>query len=288
MIETMSLFGPDWIAVLLRTMVYIGTIASAGGVLVRATLDTSITARTLDRQIFCGLGLLALCEPLRYVAFQLSIAQGDWAMAFDPAMRWMGMETPLGHAAGVRFTGAGIILIGLLLWRPLAIAGAVLAIVSFLLEGHTLSHEHRPLLAALLFAHLAMVHWWLGALLPLRAALSERNDPQATASLILNFAGKAIWAVGILTVTGIIMLGELTDWRLAPASAYQQGFALKLASFAALITIAAVNKLRWTPILIDNPAVGQRGLRTSIGIETIAATTLLFATALATSFPPAI
>ena len=148
----------DWLSVILRSLVYVATIAVAGSVLVRATLALPGADRMLDRQIAFGVVLLFVCEPVRYAAFQLSIAQGDWAMAFDPAMRWMGAETPLGQAAAVRLIGAAVVVSGLW-WRPLSLVGALLIVSSYLIEGHTVASDTRFLLAALLFLHLAIAHW---------------------------------------------------------------------------------------------------------------------------------
>lgn len=274
----------DWVSVLLRMLVYVATIAVAGGVFVRATLGMQQVAGTINRQIFFGAILLLVCEPLRYLTFQLSIAQGDWEMAFDPAMRWMGVETPLGQAAGVRFLGTLVVVTGII-WRPLAVVGALVVVGAYLIEGHTLSDDSRVPLAALLFVHLVVVHWWIGALLPLRSALAVM-DTQTAASTVERFGRIAVVGVGVLFVAGAILLATLTGWQLVPTQAYQQGFALKLLAFIAILLVAAVNKLRWTPKLATNPDYGRSGLRTWLTIETIIAATVLAATAAAISFPP--
>jgi len=282
----MSFSELDWIAVLLRTITYASTIAVAGGVLAQVTLNMARVSHTLNRQIILGALTLFLCEPLRYVFFQLSIAQGDWALAFDPSMRWIAMDMPLGRASGIRLLGAMTVIIGFV-WRPIAVVGALLIISSYLFEGHTLSHGNWLLLAAFLFTHLTLVHWWLGALLPLKAATAlEPEDTAYTVSLIEDFGRKAMIGVVILLISGLMMLGELTTWTLSISSTYQQSFAIKLAAFTALLSIAAINKLIWTPLLTRQPAAGQRGLRTSIHIETATAVLVLLATSTATSFPP--
>lgn len=274
----------DWLSILLRAMVYAGSIAVAGSVLVRATLDVALISRTLNRQIIAGAFILLVCEPLRYVVFQLAIGQGDWTMAFAPAMRWIAIETPFGHAAGIRLIAIFLVLAGFL-WQPVAIVGALAMIGSFLLEGHTLTHDQRPLLAAVLFVHLALVHWWIAALLPLRAALAG-HDHRAIADMVRNFGRKAGVSVAILAIAGLVMLGLLCGWKLDLARAYQQGFAVKLAVFAVILMIAAINKFRWTPRLMCSPEAGQRGLRMSINVEICVALAVLVATAVATSFPP--
>ena len=274
----------DWLSVFLRSLVYIATIAVAGSVFVRATLALPAADRILDRQITFGVVLLFVCEPVRYAAFQLSIAQGDWAMAFDPAMRWMGAETPLGQAAAVRLIGAAVVVSGLW-WRPLSLVGALLIVSSYLIEGHTVASDTRFLLAALLFLHLAIAHWWMGALLPLRAVASGTNN-DAIVEAIEGFGRKAVFAVAVLLLAGLTMLGELVAWRFDASSSYQQGFLLKLLSFALIIAIAGLNKMKWTPLLVQEPQRGRDGLRSSITVELALAAAILFATAVATSFPP--
>ena len=274
----------DWLSVILRSLVYVATIAVAGSVFVRATLALPAADRILDRQITFGVVLLFVCEPVRYAAFQLSIAQGDWAMAFDPAMRWMGAETPLGQAAAVRLIGAAVVVSGLW-WRPLALAGALLIVSSYLVEGHTVASDTRFLLAALLFLHLAIAHWWMGALLPLRAVASGTTN-DAIVQSIEGFGRKAMLAVAVLLLAGLTMLGELVEWRFNAASAYQQGFLIKLLGFTLIIAIAGLNKMMWTPLLVQEPQRGRDGLRSSITVELALAAAILFATAVATSFPP--
>ena len=274
----------DWLSVILRSLVYVATIAVAGSVLVRATLALPGADRMLDYQIAFGVVLLFVCEPVRYAAFQLSIAQGDWAMAFDPAMRWMGAETPLGQAAAVRLIGAAVVVSGLW-WRPLALVGALLIVSSYLVEGHTVASDNRLLLAALLFLHLAIAHWWMGALLPLRAVASGTTN-DAIVQSIEGFGRKAMLAVAVLLLAGLTMLGELVEWRFNAASAYQQGFLIKLLGFTLIIAIAGLNKMKWTPLLVQEPQRGRDGLRSSITVELAVAAAILFATAVATSFPP--
>ena len=281
----MTIWELDGTAVALRALVYLATVFVAGSVLVRATLGMREASSTINRQIAFGAALLFVCEPLRYVAFQLSIAQGDWSMAFDPAMRWMGLETPIGQAAIMRLTGTLIVLAGFI-WQPVAAVGALVVVGSYLFEGHTVSSEWRVLLAALLVLHLLAVHWWIGALLPLRATLATANRA-IIVEMVERFSRLAIVAVAALASAGALVLAILTNWEIDLSRPYQQGFALKLLAFAAIGSIAGVNKLRWTPRLKSgDPTAGIRGLRAWLTFEIVIAAGILFATAVAVSFPP--
>ena len=75
----------------LRILVYAGSIAAAGGVLFALSFPGAADQVRSDigRQIRFGCLLLLAVEPLRYFAFQLAVAQGDWSQAFAPDMRWM-------------------------------------------------------------------------------------------------------------------------------------------------------------------------------------------------------
>ncbi len=273
----------DWVSVLLRTMVYAGTICCAGSVLVRMTIQASPISRTITQQIAAGLIILIVCEPLRYLAFQLSIAQGDWDMAFDPTLRWMAIETPQGHTAGMRLLGAALI-IAARLRGTLAIIGAILMVSSYVLEGHTVSSDNRALLAVLLFIHLAIAHWWIAALYPLRMLLKTEDSTQ-TAQTVAQFGRQALIAVALLAIAGAFMLGELTQWQPDLSSPYQLVFALKLALFAIILGIAATNKLRWTPRLTVDPESARTGLAQAISREISVAAMIILATAIATSYP---
>jgi len=128
--------------VLLRTLAYVAAIGRAGSAFYAATGGAGVSAgrRVLRWQVLiCGQALIVV-EPLRYLHFQMQIAGGDIAMALDPDMRWIGMETPLGQAAALRFVAAlGLLVVGLrALLAAIPLASALTA--SFAFEGHTASH----------------------------------------------------------------------------------------------------------------------------------------------------
>lgn len=159
---------------------------------------------------------------------------------------------------------------------------------SYLIEGHTAAAADRYILVPALFIHLLVVHWWLGALLPLRAVLGNADIAKVEAADIVHrFGQQAVVAVGLLVVAGALLLAFLTNWQLDYASAYQQGFAVKLAVFLFILLVAAVNKLRLTTLVSVEPERGRMVLRRAISLEVALAFTILAATAIGISFPPA-
>ncbi len=277
----------DWIGLLLRTAVYIATIASAGGMFFYVTVAGSkAVSIPVRNQIWFGAALLLLVEPMRYVQFQLAIGGGDVATAFDPSMRWMAFETPIGQAALVRVVGGAIlVLAGLRLW-PLSLMAALAIVASFTLEGHTASHEGAGWLpACLIMLHLISVHWWLGALFPLRAATRIPGDARV-ADLVGQFGKLALIAVAVLAAAGALLMAVLAGWQVDVARNHQIVFMAKLVVFAAIMAVASINKLRWTPMLVSDAQKGRSGFREALHLEIVLCFFILLITAIMTSFGP--
>ena len=271
---------PDRLAVILRTLVYAGVIGAAGGALFSLSFPQAArhVERPLRRQILLACWLLIFVEPLRYVAFQLAIAEGDWSVAFAPTMRWMALQTAIGQASVARLIAAIVLLATRRRWPGISLAAAVVTIASLGLEGHTVSSGYRLLLAPLLPVHIAAICWWVGALYPL-LALMRQAPPEVVVQTVRGFGRRAVAVVAALIAAGAVLLIALTDGELRPDSAYQQRFVVKLTLVAALLSLAAWNKLRLTPLLEASYALGAAKLRRSICCEIAVALLILAATA---------
>jgi hypothetical protein len=86
---------PDRLAIILRALIYAGSIAATGAVLFALGFPKAarLIESSLKRQILIGGWLILFVEPLHYVTFQLAAAEGDWSAAFAPGLRWMAFET---------------------------------------------------------------------------------------------------------------------------------------------------------------------------------------------------
>jgi putative copper export protein len=282
------MIGFDLLPVALRALTYIGSIAAAGGILFTVGFPSAAVAirNDLERQIIFGCGLLLLIEPLRYAAFQLSIAEGDLSLAFGPDLRWMGMQTPMGQAAAMRFIAALAILTLALRSVAARTAAALVMIVSFAVEGHTASSEARTAASTgALLVHVAAVHWWLGALYPL-LVLTAEAPPATLASTVEAFGRRAVWLVGGLLAAGVMLFVFLTGGLINIENPYQQRFLLKLALVVGLLATAAWNKLRLTPLLRRDHDTGRAELSASIKLEMLVALSILLATAWAINSSP--
>lgn len=230
-----------------------------------------------------GLAVLAL----RFGIRAARISGMGLSGAIDPMMLGFVWDSPLGAAAIWR--GAGELLVVALLIRGIVglsagLTGALLIAVSYTVVGHSLG-DPRWLLASLLTLHLLAAAFWIGALLPLRHAVSQPDG----ARLLHLFGNAASFTVALLVVVGLIfawlMTGSLSNLL---STAYGWTLLAKLGVVSGLMALAALNKWRFVPALASGAPAAVSHLRRSIQIEAGAVLLILLATATLTSIttPP--
>ncbi len=114
------------------------------------------------------------------------------------------------------------------------------------------------------FLHLVAAGAWLGGLLPLALVFStaERGQGQPWAAIArdatLRFSTLGMTAVGTLLVTGLINIWALVG-GVAPLvqTVYGRLLLLKIALFLSMFAVAAVNRLLWTPRLVEAALSGS-------------------------------
>lgn len=259
---------PDVLTAILRVLVYLGTILTAGSVLFALSFQRAagLVETVIVRQVQLGAALILLTELARYVFFQFAISGGDWNLAFSPDMRWMAFEMPSGQAALLRVVGVILVLLATVKASAIAALGAVLATTSYALEGHTAGTSQPVWASAALLAHVVAVHWWIGALWPLSALAVKANSYDRFSSVDL-FGRRAVPVVVVVITAGAAVFGSLIGWRVEPTDAYQQLFLAKLTGVAIILSLAAYNKLRLTPMIGERPKIATARLRQSIRME---------------------
>ena len=169
---------------------------------------------------------------------------------------------------------------GLRFWP--AILGAVLCIAAFTLTGHTVTAAHRSLSALTLALHLAVIAFWLGALLPLRlATLCE--EPVVAGEAVAAFSAVAIWLVPLIALAGIglmvLLLPDMTALR-QPYGLFLLG---KIGLYLGLMGLAGLNKWLYGPGLARSAAAAVRFRRT-VALEFVLICVVLAVTAVMTAF----
>jgi putative copper resistance protein D len=274
--------GWDVAAVLLKAATYAATLTAAGGVFFLVYCRALLAERERLRirgsvGLLIAVAILASCGRIAVLTASMSDA---FAGMFDASMISLLLSGGEGRATGWRLFGLLLMAAALLSTRRPALAGigAVVAAVSFAAVGH--AHAAASVLPVLLLSvHLVCVAFWLGALAPLLSIAGEAGVAH-TAALAARFGAAALGVVGILVITGGIVLTVLLDgvvqlWT----SRYGRLVSLKLGLVILLLTFAGFNKLRLTPRLLAADESAVRALRRSIQAEMFIAGLILLVTA---------
>ncbi len=215
---------------------------------------------------------------------------GELSAMFDREMAAMILGAGEGLSAALRVAGLALAALALARnprWQIPALLGAALAAVSFAGVGHTRALRPHAVATALSCVHLIGVAFWLGALLPLLMGL--HGSARQVGRLAKRFGDWALALVAALIGAGFCLLWMLSR---GPADFWGSGYArmliAKLILVAALLTAAAINKLRLTPRLMDGDAGAVGSLRVSIRSELALGLLILVITASFTSLlgPP--
>jgi putative copper resistance protein D len=147
--------------------------------------------------------------------------------------------------------------------------------------------------------HLIAAAAWVGALLPLIVLFAAAADAD-DASLAMartattRFSILGIVSVGTLLVTGIVNTYYLAGSRPALLhTEYGRLLLIKIALFLAMVAIAAVNRFRLTPQLLQQVSIAAsrdalRQLRRNAAIEVLAGAIVIAIVAALGTMPPAI
>jgi len=226
------------------------------------------------------------------VALQAGFLMGDGLNGmFDTSIIAILLNGPMGDAVGLRLLGAVAVIAGcaVLLRRPKELIAAMAALIgafmmagSFAFTGHALTD---PSWAAqpLVFAHVVMAAFWLGAFSPL-LSVATKGDTALAGEEAHLFGVRARIAVGILVVAGVLLILRYLGSPLAlPNSSYGVALIAKLSLIALLIALAAYNALNLTPRMRSGDILAVKAFRRSVYAETMMIIAIVTATSAATT-----
>lgn len=145
--------------------------------------------------------------------------------------------------------------------------------------------------------HLIAAAAWVGALVPLALLLATAGADAASLA-IARIATRRFSTLGIISVATLLLTGIVNSWYLVgsvsalTATVYGQLLLFKLALFAVMVGIAAVNWSILTPRLVQNADVtgaqrARRQLRRNTAIEAATGTVIIVIVAVLGTLPPA-
>jgi copper transport protein len=264
--------GLIWLA---RIGLYLGLFAGIGGVffvnwiaqeraaptLIRAALTVGIVSAVASLGLQ-GLDVLGLPLTAVFVAAPWKIALST---SLGPSLLIAIAALIAGLVAGRgRVSGRSRIL------SALALAGVGLSLAA---SGHAASAPPQALTRPVVFLHGVGVAFWLGAFAPLLAILWR---PQSKPLPVLRrFSGVAVPVVGVLALSGLTLaIIQLESFGALIETRYGIILSIKLALVAALLALAALNRVRLTPALARDTAAAKP-LSRSILLEGVLAVGIL-------------
>jgi copper resistance protein D len=280
----MEISGWDVAAVFAKAVTYAATFGAAGAVffaLYCGTLLRDQQRGLIRRLIAIQVGVAATASVLRILLLAGSMS-GEMAGMFDSAFASMILRAGEGRASGARLAGLALILFALSkkpVFRGPAMAGAIVASTSFAWVGHVHGMASNTAPSLLLCLHLLCGAFWLGALAPLLIIATGANEPQIAAAAA-RFGKLAVRVVALLVAAGasllLMLIGSAAQFW---SSAYGRMMAIKLLAVAALLGLAAWNKLALTPRLLQGDARAMVKFRRSLQTEMSVGALILLSTA---------
>jgi putative copper resistance protein D len=288
----------DGALIAVKALTYAGTLCAAGAVFFLGYSGSLLTAadRARIRGAIWGLSVLAIAAGAAQIMVSAGTMSNTGSGMWDGSLLRMIWRAGAGQANAIRDVGlvfaagtagtAG----GAARRRPpwWSIAGGMAAATSFAWSGHARALNSGWLPILLVGIHLLGVAFWLGAL-PALGLVARGRDAAAAAAPVARFGAAALVVVGGLMAAGLgllwMMLGDFSElWR----SDYGRFVMLKLTFVAALLCLAAFNKLRLTPRLLTGDTRALQALRISLRLELLLGVLILLATAALTTItgPP--
>lgn len=248
----------EGLAWLLRVLTYLGVLLAVGavawGVLVRAGEPVA------ERLVRHG-ALVALAASILLVPVTVEVTTGLGLLeSLRPSVIAESIGQP-GVAALVRIVALAALLVTRARGRRrLAVPVALVALGSFLVDGHTRTQDPEWVMWLGDAIHVLAAAIWLGGLVVLAGVLGrERNatDPAKAAADVGSFSKVAAWSLG-----GVLVAGSAMSWALVrqpralTSTDYGVALLVKVVVVALVIAAALYNRRVLVPAVIR----GHRGM----------------------------
>ncbi|MFW0796574.1 CopD family protein [Gordonia sp. CPCC 205515] len=166
---------------------------------------------------------------------------------------------------------------------PPVLTVAILAAIGILatsIAGHPGQRTWGPLLVG---THALAAAWWCGTLAAMIVTVRGRRG---WASVLPAFSARAVWAVAVIAVTGVIAgLVEVGGPGALVSTGYGRVLLAKLIGLAALIALGARHRRRWVPRASRHQVTDEQSIRIAATELALMAVVLGLAVGLSTTAP---
>lgn len=256
-----------------RALVYVLLLPAAGLPLYALTALRVAPVSNATRRVTAAFAVLAGLASIWWVVASVAAMAATPVAELDRGtVMVVAGATPLGMVLTVRLA-ALTVLAATILWSRLPLTIPILAglaaLATMAFTGHAGASEGLTGLVHRLSdtLHLAAAACWLAALLRFVIGVLRGEPATASARHLARFAATGTVIVTLLVVTGIINVGLIAGWALPPRSLWTALLAVKLALFAAMLGLAALNRWRLTPALERGEANARAALKRSLCAE---------------------
>lgn len=254
--------------IIAKWMLYVGVFISSGTVFCLLLFE-------IDRHVKLVLGFSSLAFLMSIITFMLNGAAltGDASGMIDFDVLKLLWSTQNGSTLVYQVLGAFLILVGFLFGKlglSVSLLGSVISLWSFVVTGHIADKESWLLLSGL-FLHLIIAAFWIGILIPLKCLADDPEQLNKAAIIGEKFGEIAKIAVPVLILMGLIMAYALVETISAIITTdYGQVLFIKIIFVAGLLSLAAINKLRFIPNMKRGEQASANYLSKSINFELLA------------------
>ncbi len=257
-------------AALLRFVRYGGSLMAVGGfVFLAAVRPSSSPAQGLDRRLALVAAAAAAAASLALVPVQAALVSGRLTGAVDWSVVTAVLSAGFGQSVGVGVTGLALLALAVALTPAVAstptsarapsaagvglgAAGCLLTLGAFLLTGHTAVSQPQAVTLTANLTHTAAGAVWLGGLVLLPLALSERrraDDLLGAGRLVGRFSTAATVAVLAAGAGGLALAWVEVRSLAALATPYGSVLLVKIALVAAVAALGGYNNRRLVPAI---------------------------------------
>lgn len=238
-------------------------------------------------------GMMAVLNLLLQVG---AINQRGTPGMFDWFMITIIGQSPVGHGNALKLLGFLLLGLAVFFYRhlfrqterakhlsPILYMAFVIALASFAFSFAVLGHiaPLNWLAKAAIVMHIGAISLWLGSLLPLRLIASQRA-PELALPIMRAFGGIGWGVLFALLLGGVYLVFELLqEINQLFTSAYGLLLCGKIVLVVCLLSLAAMNKFNLVSRLAKSD---NKPLQKSITAEIVLAVTILFVTAIMTTF----
>lgn len=260
----------DLLAASLKAIGYLAALGGAGLVLARATFRLEADQAVRLIRAAGVVAVLISCASGWLFVERL----GGWG---DPAAVFAVFGSPLGVALGLQCAGGLVLAIAA--GRRIALAGAIL-LLGFGVVGHSATRGLATSISVVV--HVSAAGWWLGGLI-LLVGQQRMLTSDAYTRLVARFSRQAIWMVALLIGAATVTAALLLEFHVDLDRTYDRGLLAKLGLTAALLGIAAINRLLLSPRL-QSDAGARAWLQRTIAAELLLLGCIIGTTAWLTAF----